>query len=202
MIWREKRTLLLILGALLLANVIFFLTYRVQYQSRLDDMDARLAQAEGQLAQSRQGRAEAEAAVQAYRRVEKDVQAVFDEHWSTQPRRLTLMIAEVKRLAEASNAVPRTLTFDRSQSTSIGTGSGTGSRRGDSVGAREVGIGFSVTATYDQARRMINLFELSQQFVIIDRISLAAADANQLTLNLHIKTLFRDDAPEAGDKRL
>lgn len=199
MIWREKQVLLLILGVLLLANVVFFFTYRVQYQSRLDDLDARLAQAEGQLERSRQGRAEADAAVQAYRRVEKDVQSVYDQHWSTQPRRLTLMIAEVKRLAQASNAVPRTLTFDRT----VAEGTTVAGRRASAaLGAKEVGIGFSVTATYDQARRMINLFELSQQFFIIDRISLAAAEANQLTLNLHIKTLFRDEPQNVEDKRL
>jgi hypothetical protein len=198
MIWRERRTLLLILAALLLGNIIFFFTYRVQYQSRLDDMDARLAQAEGQLARSKQARADAEQAIVSYRRVEKDVQTVFDEHWSTQPRRLTLMIAEVKRLAEASNAVPRTLSFDRADSVST---DGKGKNK-ESVGAREVGIGFSVVATYDQARRMINLLELSQQFVIIDRISLSAGEANELALNLHIKTLFRDEQQGVGGKRL
>ena len=198
MIWREKRILLLVLGALLLGNIIFFFTYRVQYQSRLDDMDARLAQAEGQLTRSKEARAEAEQSIAAYQRMEKEVQSVFDQHWSTQPRRLTLMIAEVKRLAEASNAVPRTLAFDRADA----SGPGSSTRSDASVGAREVGIGFSVNATYDQARRMINLLELSQQFVIIDRISLSAGDANQLALNLHIKTLFRDEPQSVGGKRL
>src|SRR5205807_1245036 len=40
MIWREKRILLIVLGVLLLANTIFFFTYRVQYVSRLEDLDA------------------------------------------------------------------------------------------------------------------------------------------------------------------
>ena len=40
MIWREKRTLLFVLGAALLANAIFFFTYRVQYENRLRALDA------------------------------------------------------------------------------------------------------------------------------------------------------------------
>ncbi|MGZ5431500.1 MAG: hypothetical protein ACXWH7_01135, partial [Thermoanaerobaculia bacterium] len=96
MIWREKRILLLILATLLLGNVVFFMTYRVQYQSRLDEMDERLAQAEGQLESSRRAREEAEAKLQAYKKVERDIAEVFDQHWSTRPRRLTLLIAEVK----------------------------------------------------------------------------------------------------------
>lgn len=196
MIWREKRILLLVLGLLLLGNLVFFLTYRVQYQTRLDEMDARLEQAEGQLAKTKRMRSEAEMSLAAFRKVERDVQTVYDETWSTQPRRLTLLIGEVKRLAVASNAVPRTLSFVRSEVED------TKGQRGKAVGAREVKIAFSVTATYDQVRRMINLFELSNQFVIIDQISLAQADANQLTLNLQIKTLFRDESAPAVGNRL
>jgi Tfp pilus assembly protein PilO len=198
MIWREKRILLIVLGLLLLGNIVFFLTYRVQYQSRLDEMDERLAQAEGQLDKTRRARTQAELSVQAYRKVERDVQLVFDETWSTQPRRLTAMIAEVKRLAVASNAVPRSLAFGRDEAREKDAPT----RRQRAVGAREVTIAFSVEATYDQVRRMINLFELSNQFVIIDEITLAAADQNRLNLNLRIKTLFRDEQPAVAGNRL
>ncbi len=196
MIWREKRILLAILGLLLLGNIVFFLTYRVQYQSRLDEMDERLAQAQGQLDKTKRQRADAEMAVAAYRKIERDVQLVYDETWSTQPKRLTAMIAEVKRLAIASNAVPRALSFGKSNA--VDKSSST--RRLDAVGAREVSISFSVQATYEQVRRMINLLELSNQFVIIDQISLSEADPTKLTLTLRIKTLFRDEpAPGAGN---
>jgi hypothetical protein len=197
MIWREKRILLIVLGLLLLGNVVFFLTYRVQYQSRLDEMSARLDQAKGQLEKTRRARAEAELSLQAYRKVERDVQLVYDETWSTQPKRLTALIAEVKRLAVASNAVPKTLSFARAEAEDK-----TATRRSKEVGAREVSVAFSVLATYDQVRRMINLLELSNQFVIIDQIALAQVEGNQLTLNLRIKTLFRDESAPAGGNRL
>ncbi|HYC91429.1 MAG TPA: hypothetical protein VEO54_19565 [Thermoanaerobaculia bacterium] len=198
MIWREKRTLLLILALLLLGNVVFFLTYRVQYQSRLDEMSERLAEAKGQLDKTKRARAEAERSLQGYRKVERDVQLVYDETWSTQPKRLTALIAEVKRLAVASNAVPKTLSFGRQEAEDKSN-----TRRSKSVGAREMTIGFSVTATYEQVRRMINLLELSNQFVIIDQIALAQGEGNLLTLNLRIKTLFRDEtvaAPGGGNR--
>ena len=51
MIWREKRVLLIVLGLLLLANTIFFFTYRVQYVSRLQDLDARQEQTQTKLEQ-------------------------------------------------------------------------------------------------------------------------------------------------------
>ena len=200
MIWREKRTLLIILGLLLLGNVVFFLTYRVQYQTRLDEMDQRLAQAEEQLEKSKETRLDAEAAIGSYRKVERDVETVLDRHWSTQPQRLTMLIAEVKRLAEASNAVPKTYTFANSESVRA-VQRGARSAKKD-IGAREVTINFSVEASYDQVRRMINLLELSEQFVIIEKIALNSGEESRLTLTLQLKTLFRDDELAAAGNRL
>lgn len=200
MIWREKRTLLIILALLLLGNVVFFLTYRVQYQTRLDEMDQRLAQAEAQLAKSKETRLDAEASIASYRKVERDVETVLDQHWSTQPRRLTMLIGEVKRLAEASNAVPKTYTFTNSESVRA-VQRGARSAKKD-IGAREVTINFSVEATYDQVRRMINLLELSEQFVIIEKIALTSGEENVLTLTLQLKTLFRDEESAPAGNRL
>ncbi|HYI12971.1 MAG TPA: hypothetical protein VEK57_28245 [Thermoanaerobaculia bacterium] len=201
MIWREKRTLLAILGLLLAANAGFFLTYRVQYQSRLDALDARLAQAEGTLEATRQSRLKAEQTLQSYKKVENDVLLVFDEHWSTRARRLTALIAEVKRLAVASSLVPTSYGFSRGDTQEISTVT-SGKRRNETLGASEMRISFSVRGTYAQTRRLINLLELSRQFVIIEAISLSAADAETLSLTLQLKTLFRDEQPDAAANRL
>ena len=198
MIWREKRLLLIILGVLLLANTIFFFTYRVQYQSRLDALDERLAAAEADLQRAKTARVGAERNLESYRGVERDVVAVFDAHWSTQQERLTALIAEVKRLAVASNLVPASYSFGQAEQRTLSAAR----RDAESLGAHEVSITFSVQGTYDQVRRLINLLELSQQFVIIESISLAAADQEQLTLNLRLKTLFRDAPRGFGNERL
>jgi hypothetical protein len=66
------------------------------------------------------------------------------------------------------------------------------------LGANEVSITFSVDASYDQIRRMINLLELSQQFVIIEEVSLNSG--GDKSLNLRLKTLFRDEAPAAANR--
>ncbi|MBV8517442.1 MAG: hypothetical protein JO197_08580 [Acidobacteria bacterium] len=199
MIWREKRVLLIVLAVILAANTIFFFTYRVQYQSRLDATAQRLSEAEAQLRSAKADRAKADTALASYRRIERDVQDIYDHHWSTQAERLTAMIGEVKRLAVASALVPPSYAFDAAAVQAQNAGN---RRRAEPIGATEVGIAFSVTGTYDQARRLINLLELSRQFVIIDSISLVAREGNQLTLNLHVKTLFRDDsaAPAANNR--
>lgn len=196
MIWKEKRVLLIILGLLLLANTIFFFTYRVRYQSRLDDLEARLTTAENRLEQTRTSRVRAEQTYRSYKQTEADVQKIYSEYWSTREQRLTAMIAEVKRLTVASSLVPTTIAFTQADVKVKAERSAAARRREGSIGANEVGITFGVQGTYEQVRRLINLLELSRQFVIIDQIGLTEGDAGVLRFNLHIKTLFRDTAPQ------
>jgi hypothetical protein len=198
MIWREKQALLIILGGLLLGNTLFFFTYRVQYQSRLDDLDRKMESAQGDLEQARHARVTAERTLQSYRQVENDVAEIFREHWATERERLTAMIVEVKRLSVASGLVPPTYSFAHAGVKRVAAGSR--ARKAD-VGANEVSIAFTVQGSYAQVRRLINLLELSRQFVIIEQIGLTSADERTLTLNLGLKTLFRDDTPAAASDR-
>ena len=200
MIWREKRVLLIVLGLLLLANAIFFFTYRVQYVSRLQDLATRQEQAEAQLDQARNARVTAEQQLAAYKKVQADLQMLYNERWSTPMLRLTALIDEVKRLAAASHLQPPSYSFTNSESKQVSTAPST---KG-SIGTNTVGIAFTVQGTYEQVRRLINLLELSDQFVIIDSIGLGAngtAADKVLTLNIRLKTLFKDvrtNAPAAN----
>ena len=62
-----------------------------------------------------------------------------------------------------------------------------------------VGV-FEVLQVTEEVRHLINLFELSNQFVIIDRISLSSSNEARLSLNIHVKTLFRDDTGVAANR--
>jgi hypothetical protein len=201
MIWREKRILLIVLGLLLLANTIFFFTYRVQYVSRLQDLDARQEQSTARLDQARHARITTEQQLAAYKKVQSDLQVLYNERWSTALQRLTALIDEVRRLAAASHLEPPSYQFTSGETKNSSIVSNT---KG-SIGTTTVEISFNVQGTYEQARRLINLLELSDQFVIIDGISLASNPTTlgdkTLTLNIRLKTLFRDvrtGAPSAS----
>ncbi|MCU1350090.1 MAG: hypothetical protein JWO56_3120 [Acidobacteria bacterium] len=186
MIWRERRVLLIVLGALLAANTIFFFTYRVQYEQRLRDLETKQAESDAQLKAARAAHQLAERQYAAYRKVQKDIEEVYNERWSTQAARLAPLITEVKRLAAASQLVPPTYSFTLATTKSDTTGT---------LNTNVVGISFAVNGNYQQIRRLINLLELSPQFVIIDSIALASANEQNLSLTLHVKTLFRDTSP-------
>ena len=188
MIWKEKRILLTVLAVLLAANAVFFFTYRVRYENRLHDLEARREEATRDLKSARSSRLTAEQQLAAYGKIQEDVNRVYVDLWSTQTQRLAPMIIEVKRLAAASDFEPRSYSFQRDVST-VDRKS-----RNASPGATAVNIAFSVEGRYEQVRRLINLLELSQQFVIINQVALTSSTGNMLTLSLDIKTLFRDDS--------
>jgi hypothetical protein len=191
MIWREKRVLLIILGILLLGNTVFFFTYRVQYQKRLQDLDARLHESEDRLQRARNARITAEQQLNAYRKVQQDLLTLYNERWATEPQRLTALINEVKRLAVASQLVPRTYSFSKVEDREAAKAS--------RIGTNTVMITFTVQGNYQQIRRLINLLELTDQFVIIESINLAESGGSDstLTMNLRLKTLFRE-LPRGG----
>jgi Tfp pilus assembly protein PilO len=185
MIWREKRILLIVLGVVLLANLLFFLTYRVRYQQRLEDLDGRKVQVQAQLDQAIAHRNSIQAQLGAYARVRREIQAVYDERWSTQKERLAAIIVETERLAAASELHPRSYSFAKEAQKD----------KDAAQTATAVHISFTVQGTYQQVRRLINLIELSDQFMIIDQLGLAsAADENSgiINLTIQIKTLFHD----------
>ncbi|HYM61123.1 MAG TPA: hypothetical protein VEZ11_09550 [Thermoanaerobaculia bacterium] len=184
MIWREKRYLLIVLGVLLIANTVFFFTYRVQYVQRLEELDARKTESQRHLDQARTARIAAEQQYASYRRIQRDVQTVYTETWSTLAERFTALINELKRVEAASQMTPRANSFSRTEVKGVSASS--------VAEASAVGISFNVQGNYQQARRLINLLELSPQFVIIDQISLASSGNDQLTLDIRLKTLFRE----------
>ena len=182
MIWREKRVVLIILAILLLANTAFFFTYRVQYESRLKALDDRLQEAQDRLQRARNARIAAQQQIDGYHKVQTDLADVYNQRWATEPERLTALVVEIKKVTAASQLVPRSLSFSESSDGQKGTGT------------TAVAIHFAVQGTYQQVRRLINLLELSDQFVIIDAISLGGAGEKDqtLTLNIRLKTIFRN----------
>jgi len=214
MIWREKRIPLAILGVLLLANAVFFFTYRVQYENRLSALESDKHAAEQRLEQLRARRAQTERQIATYRKAQAEIATIYNERWSTLPERFTALVNEVKRLETASQLIGRSHGFAQSEKDT---------KEAAGLGTNVVTISFSVQGTYAQVRRLINLLELSDQFVIIDAIGLsgntqsgivegepgasapapAAANvppAGPLTLTLRLKTIFRSTLPLPADR--
>ncbi len=180
MMWREKRWLLIGLGVVLLANVIFFFTYRVQYEQRVKDMDATLDQSRARLAAVQMRKGKAELTLAAFDQMSRDISTVYEQWWSSPQRRLADLLIELNQLERRSSLSPRSTSYQQTASEKKGFGN------------TAMSIAFSVQGTYPHIRQLINLLELSRHFVIIDSITIGNASANgdTLNLNLQLKTLF------------
>lgn len=190
MIWREKRLLLITVGVLLAINAIFFFTYRVRFAQRVSALDTVRVEAEKDLQRARQERLVAERALRSHGDVVRTIQTIYNEWWATPEDRLTPLILEMRDLATRSNLIPRAIFYDQSEA-----------ERG--LGTESLAISFSVQGSYSQVRRLINLIEISSQFVIIDEISLSGQTAadSALRLNIRLRTLFRQTAPSPVTSR-
>ncbi len=183
MIWREKKWLLIGLGVLLAANALFFLTYRVRYEQRVDDLDGRLEEARTGAQAAQQARVRAEKRLTAFRSTATAVDRVYNDWWSTPRQRLAPMIIELRRMAATSELIPEVRSYTYSQQSSAD----------NPVVAQQMTITFTVSGTYQQVRRLINLIEMSDQFIIIDQVGLNEGRDNQrLNLSLRLRTLFRE----------
>lgn len=179
--WHERRAWILIVGVLLALNTIFFFTYRVRYEQRVDAAHVRLDQAKEQLAVAKARRGEFQSQLGAHKKLLETIATVYDDWWSTPEKRLTMMIAEIRSLVEKSGLSLQTLNFTQSETR-------------DGSGTTNVDITFSVRGSYMQLRRLVNMLELSEQFVIIDAISFASEQSDgSIALNLRLRTLFKGD---------
>lgn len=201
MIWREKRVWLIVLALALAADVFVFVTYRVQFQKRIDDVKTRKEQAEARKAQAQSMRLTAQQTYNQYRKVQTDLDTLYNTRWATENERLIPWINEIKKLAESSQLVPKVLNFGRVDEKQKDTQQVTKVKGG--VGTVAVTMAYSVQGNYQQVRRLINLLELTDQFVIIDSMSVIKTDdPNVLNVNLRLKTLFREPRAEAQTQQL
>lgn len=199
MIWREKRILLIVLAVLLVANTVFFFTYRVQYENRLRDLNTRRDTVKAELDAARRARLNSEQQLAGYHKIETDIHAIYDDEWATQSERLTPFIAEVMRLAAASQLVPHSYAFAGQKKDASKTAS-----KEAGANAVEVSVAFQVEGTYQQIRTLIHRLETSNQFMIIDQITLGSETGDKLNMTIRVKTLFRGNAagPRTSNQEL
>ncbi|MFA6958200.1 MAG: hypothetical protein WC538_20220 [Thermoanaerobaculia bacterium] len=188
--WKQRRAWILAIGALLVLNTLFFLTYRVRYEERVDDARARLGQAKEQLAVAKARRVDYEQQLAAHKAMVETINTVYETWWSTPEKRLTTLITETRKLVEKCGLTVENVSYSR------GDVSGDG-------GTTTMDITFSVQGTYLQLRQLINLLELSDEFIIIDSVAFNGDDpSGTIGLNLRLRTIFKGEVKQTRVKRV
>jgi hypothetical protein len=192
--WKRLRKLWLPALMVVIINLAVLSTYRFLLAGQAQLLAARVERLEGELGELQSRRSALEDGV-AQAEVNRNRIGEFYRDWlATEPERLTRVIAEVKTLAgragvETSNfGYPEEVLAD--------------------YGLARRSIVFSVSGTYQSLRQLINLLELSDQFVILDEIRLSdqGRGGSGVRVDLKLSTFFvaatGDAVPEesAGDR--
>ena len=166
-------------SALFFALMLGFLgLFAFKFADETELARARIERRAEQLERVRSSRLEAERVVERIRSSEVGLEDFYRRRLSSESQSLTKIIAEIKDLAGRAGIPPEALTYERE------------SVEGQNLSRRE--ITFSVFGTYAQLRQMINFFELSDSFLILEEVSLSGTDAEDsvLRINLTLSTLF------------
>lgn len=117
------------------------------------------------------------------RQNQEGLSELYDRRLASQSERLTRVIQEVKGLASRSGIEPPRISYRE--------------RQIDDFGVIQESLLFGVTGTYGQIRQLINLLEVSEDFLILEEIDLREAGSSQLDIDLSLSTLFADPSAAA-----
>jgi Tfp pilus assembly protein PilO len=181
--------------ALALAFALVNLAVLVAHPGRTGAGFAEMKQELEEETRTLQALVEKEGAVERVLRDARSGRQALDElyrvRFATQAERLTQLITEVKRLAQRAGLEPASISYPEE---SI-----------DRFGLVRMSLVFGVQGTYTQLRTLINLLELSDLFLVLERVALSGSADSVLGINLQVSTFFVRDqaaapqrAPAAG----
>jgi Tfp pilus assembly protein PilO len=185
-IWRERWKTWLPMAVACAAAFAFLVLYVVAYAERVPLLNDRLT-AERQRLESLEGdRASLDQARQRLNVNQSRIQEFYDERLSTERRRFTATVAEVRDLARRAGLDPQLISYPKTEILD--------------QGLVKKGIVFGVNGSYEDLRRFLNLVELSDRFVAVEEIGLGAREQSggALEISLSLSAWFASETvPEA-----
>jgi Tfp pilus assembly protein PilO len=184
-IWRRRLWVWVPALVFFLANAGAFAVYKLGYAGQVESLQETLDEQRQTLKRLAAQQREIEAMLARVRTNEQQVEQLYAERLSTRSRRLTGITAEVKELAKKSGLVPKTLSYPEEDI--------------QDFGLIKRSFVFSVSGTYGELRKLINLLEVSPSFLSIDEVQVAGStEGPELRIDLSLSTLFAKDSEDGG----
>ncbi|MDX1501020.1 MAG: hypothetical protein R3325_01570 [Thermoanaerobaculia bacterium] len=184
--WKANRRMWVALLALLAVNVAALAAYQLIWAGRAQERVARFDRSSVTHRRLVERREKLEEYVERARTSETQVATFLQDRLGRQRERETQIIAEVKQLARTAGLEPAQITYRAEEIAEQGL-----VRRS---------LVFTVSGSYLDLRKLVNLLELSESFIVLEEVSLSEADPGQaaagLRINLQLSALYSD--PEAA----
>ncbi len=198
-IWRQRIWVWLPALIFFLANLAAFSVYKLGYAANLQSLEGELDNQKRELATLKTRQAELDTLLQRAAVNHDRVAELYDDRFSTRRRRLTEVTAEVIDLARRAGLVPDSFSYPEQEI--------------QDYGLIKRSFIFSVSGTYLELRKFINLLELSDSFLTLEDATLSQDNSRapgvqgaELHMSLRLSTLFAKEgaqpfarpAPQAG----
>ncbi|MEM1247784.1 MAG: hypothetical protein AAGK22_15525 [Acidobacteriota bacterium] len=176
-------------AVLVVVNLGALIYYQIGYAGQFGQMQGQLDSAKNERSLVMAQRQALEELVGRANTGREGIESLYVDSFSTESERLTRMIREVKDLAEKAGLQPaETISYPEE---SI-----------DDYGLLKRSLVFTVNGTYPQLRQFVNFLELSDTFVVLEKVNVSGVSPS-LAVSFDISTLFsgRDSAEERIDRR-
>ncbi len=183
-VWRLHLRLWLPALVFVLLNLAMLSAYRLVYAGQAQLRKARVERSRDRLEQVGAEREKLEGLVSRAVASQAAIDGFYRERLASERQRLTAVIAEVKRLASTAGLEPSTISYDRQEL--------------EEHGLLKRSIVFSVEGSYMELRRLINMLELTDSFLVLEQVGLSGRGPGGagLRIDLRISTLFASPASE------
>jgi hypothetical protein len=181
-IWRQRLWVWLPALAFFVGNAGACSVYQLGYAGQVESLQRVMDSRRESLAEAERERENRQRLLGRARANSREVDALYDQRFSTRARRLTEITAEVKDLAQKAGLAPRAISYPEQAI--------------EDFGLVKRSFVFGVEGTYLELRQFVNLLELSPSFLTLEEVTLAESSGPRLTIQLRLSTLFATEPAE------
>lgn len=179
-IWRERSWVWIAPLAFVVLNLLAFTIYRARYAGGVEALERRYESDAQVLAGLQETVSQGEALFARSQRQQDEIDLLYEIHFATESERFTDLLREVRNLARTAGLDPGSFSYPQTE------------LEGFSLVERRVN--FPVQGTYEQLRTLLNLLELSDQFVSLQQVALSGETSGGaspvLNVQLSLTTYF------------
>ncbi len=165
--------------AFFLLNLALFSTYRIVYAGQVVSLRQRLEHREAELRDLQAKAAELDKLVESARSTRDTLGDLYTHRLASERIRFTKVAAEVRELARRSGLEPNSMSYPTEEI--------------EDYGLVKRLFTFSVTGSYVELRRFINLLEVTPTFITLEQVGLSGEKGADLQIRLTLSTLFADE---------
>lgn len=162
-----------------LLNLAFFSAYRMVYAGQVVNLRERLEQRQGELDELNGRAAHLADLVNSARSTRAALGELYTHRLASERIRFTKVASEIRELARRSGLEPSSVSYPSEEIEDYG------------LVKRE--FTFTVTGTYVELRRFVNLLEVTPTFITLEQVGLSGEKGAELQIRLTLSTLFADE---------